>query len=169
MYTFRPVARQRRSHTAPRADPDDSLPGPRSRTFRGHNATPKRKVVGRFLSPVALVLLLGVGAAAAEWPWARLALAESEAFQYNLPVNGPTQVPADVGALIREFNDQLRVLKTSREVSPQAAATQIDQIIAQFQELAAALNQQRSLLERGLRLGMTKPVRVHPMASGWPP
>jgi hypothetical protein len=72
-------------------------------------------------------------------------LAESEAFQYNLAVDDPTQVPADVGALIREFNDQLRALQTGRGLSAQAAAAQIDQIIAQFQELATALNQQRSL------------------------
>ena len=72
-------------------------------------------------------------------------VAESEAFQYNLSVDDPAQVPADATALIREFNDQLRVLQTSRGISPQAAATQIDQIIAQFQELATALNQQRSL------------------------
>jgi hypothetical protein len=227
--------------------------------FRDHNGAHRRKVLGRFLSPVALALLLGVGAAAADWPWASLAaadvvapclqsdlasssggggsnqvllynatggslrvrgmaqlnqipgptvgplncaltqngvlaapqlalrtvgctdcqsyavalqinlysraatsvtpvnvaqaqnfqcvqcVAESEALQYNLQVDDPTQMPADVAALIREFNDQLRVLQTSRDVSPQAAATQIDQIIAQFQELATALNQQRSL------------------------
>ena len=72
-------------------------------------------------------------------------LAESEAFQYNLAVDDPTQVPADVGALIREFNDELRALQTSRDLSPQAAAAQLDQIIAQFQELATALNQQHSV------------------------
>ena len=72
-------------------------------------------------------------------------VAESEAFQYNLPVDDPMQVPGDVATLVRQFNDELRLLQTSRASSPQTAAAQIDQIIAQFQELATALNQQRSL------------------------
>jgi hypothetical protein len=72
-------------------------------------------------------------------------VAESEAFQYNLPVDDPTQVPGDVDTLIRQFNDELRLLQISQTSSPQAAAAQIDQIIAQFQELATVLNQQRSL------------------------
>ena len=78
MHRSKHVARHLRSHTAPGADPDGSLPRSTSRLFRDHNATRKRKVLGRLLSPVALAVLVGMGAAA-DWPWASPAVADAVA------------------------------------------------------------------------------------------
>lgn len=64
------------------------------------------------------------------------------AIQYDYPVADPDQVPADVTALVREMNEQLRAIQQDGMTLDQAKA-QIDAVINQFQGLAGYLHEQR--------------------------
>jgi hypothetical protein len=65
------------------------------------------------------------------------------ALQYVISVDDPTQVPPDVGRLVKEMDRELRALHSDRSVTLQEATQRIDAIIAQFTTLAESLRQQR--------------------------
>ena len=68
----------------------------------------------------------------------------ARAMQYVIQVDDPTSMEPEISQLEQAMNDQLRALQTDRSLTLDQAMTQIDGVLAQFQDLAASLDDQRS-------------------------
>jgi hypothetical protein len=68
----------------------------------------------------------------------------ADAYQYVVPVDDPTQVPDNVKALINQMQQTLQTIAHTPSMSAADAATQINNVIAQFVDLAHSLYQQHS-------------------------
>jgi putative peptide zinc metalloprotease protein len=65
------------------------------------------------------------------------------AIQYDLSVDDPTQVPADVRQLVADMKQELAALHGQQDLTAAAAEQQVLAVIGQFQELAASLDTKR--------------------------
>lgn len=65
------------------------------------------------------------------------------ALQYVYTVDDPNQVPEDVDRLIKQMNRELKAVAKDKDATLQDVANRVDAVIAQFQELATSLNDER--------------------------
>lgn len=65
------------------------------------------------------------------------------ALQYVKQVDDPRLIPDNVNALARQMNAELRAIQTDQSVTLPDAITRVNAVVAQFQDLAASLNDQR--------------------------
>jgi hypothetical protein len=68
----------------------------------------------------------------------------ARALQYVIQVDDPTSTPPEINRLAQAMNDQLRAVQTDRSLTLAQAMARIDDVLAQFQDLAASLNDQPS-------------------------
>jgi hypothetical protein len=68
----------------------------------------------------------------------------ARALQYVIQVDDPTSTPPEINRLAQAMNDQLRAVQTDRSLTLAQARAQIDDVLAQFQDLAASLDDQPS-------------------------
>jgi hypothetical protein len=90
----------------------------------------------------------------------------ARALQYVIQVDDPTSVPPEVARLDQAMNNELRALQTNRSLTLDEAMAQIDVVVAQFQDLATSLNDQRSQAMGPTALATSTPTpTVVPVAS----
>ena len=65
------------------------------------------------------------------------------ALQYVRQVDDPTSMPPEFVGLVQRMNDELRVLQTDPGLTLDQAVAQIDAVLAQFQDLATSVDDQR--------------------------
>jgi hypothetical protein len=65
------------------------------------------------------------------------------ALQYVRQVDDPTSTPPEFAGLVQRMNEQLRVLQTDPGLTLDQAVARIDAVLAQFQDLATSLDDQR--------------------------
>jgi hypothetical protein len=68
----------------------------------------------------------------------------ARALQYVIQVDDPTSTPPEIGRLAQAMNEQLRAVQTDRSLTLDQAVAQIEAVLAQFEDLAASLDDQRS-------------------------
>jgi len=66
------------------------------------------------------------------------------ALQYTYQVDDPKQTPKDVRDLVKEMDKTLSEISKEKGITLDEAANRIDAVIAQFQELAASLDNKRA-------------------------
>jgi hypothetical protein len=66
------------------------------------------------------------------------------ALQYVRQVDDPTSMSPEFASLVQRMNDELRVLQTDPGLTLDQALAQVDGVLAQFQDLATSLDDQRS-------------------------
>jgi hypothetical protein len=67
----------------------------------------------------------------------------ARALQYNVPVDDPTQIPADARRLVQEMRQQLTDVSTSKDIDIVTAEARVNLVIGEFRELALSLNDKR--------------------------
>lgn len=92
----------------------------------------------------------------------------ARALQYVLPVDDPTQVPPDVSRLIRELDRELKAIQTDRNLQLVEAENRISAVVAQFQQLAQSLNEQRDEATEGTSPDATVVATLGPTATPSP-
>jgi hypothetical protein len=68
----------------------------------------------------------------------------ARSLQYVIQVDDPTSMQPEISRLAQAMNDQLRAVQTDRSLTLAQAMAQIDGVLAQFQDLAASLDDQHS-------------------------
>lgn len=67
----------------------------------------------------------------------------ARAFQYVLQVDDPTQTPPRVQQLVARMNQELNAIQADQSVTLPEAEARVNAVVAEFQDLAFSLNDQR--------------------------